>query len=28
MSPEGVTLAEREDQPQAVTEPAGDDLPF
>ena len=28
MSDQGVTLAERDDQPQAVTEPAGDDLPF
>jgi len=28
MSDQGVTVAEREDQPQAVKEPAGDDLPF
>jgi len=28
MSPDGVTVAERDDQPQAVKEPASDDLPF
>ncbi len=28
MSPDGVTVAERDDQPQAVAEPASDDLPF
>ena len=28
MSPDGVTVAERDDQPQAVSEPASDDLPF
>ena len=26
--PDGVTVAERDDQPQAVAEPASDDLPF
>ena len=28
MSDQGVTLAERDDQPQAVKEAVGDDLPF
>jgi hypothetical protein len=28
MSDQGVTVAERDDQPQAVAEPASDDLPF
>ena len=28
MSSDGVTVAERDDQPQAVAEPASDDLPF
>ena len=28
MSEQGVTVAERDDQPQTVKEPAGDDLPF
>lgn len=28
MSDKGVTLAERDEQPQAVSEPAGDGLPF
>ena len=28
MSPDGVTVAERDDQPQAVAEPLSDDLPF
>ena len=27
-SPDGVTVAERDDQPQPVAEPASDDLPF
>ena len=28
MSDKGVTVAEREDQPETVSEPASDDLPF